>query len=1112
MSRSFFPTCASQKGEMEEMRKELDDRRAEVEALTAELRTKSDLADGLKRAAADQAAKLREARAEAERHAREAGARGEEAAAASEQCGQLTARLAEKEQALRQLCTAHEALKGTLRERTEGLEAGKRELLAALEESEGKRQEQEAALRARDDEVARLRGLLSEKERRCSDAEQRARAPREVMMRDDMLVKLEEEKAAVEGKLKWKAEQFSHLEEALKKVQDDFRAAKREWGADRSTLVDRIGALETELDSKTRVAEDFRSRLEMCSQALAREEGIRKRVEAEMSELRHMYGNVVSEFEEARSTIESLTAKRDGEIAALRSTLAEKATILKEIEYRKAHLEQENEDLRSSLKEYQEAEIDGADAVVSLKGLREKFRALEQTHRNCTEKLRDKEAEWRMQMEKLGSDLDGYLSQLDSRDTVVSELQNELRHRNKSLELQIVESLEASVLLTVLRSKLHDSCSFIDTIKLNMQHRCVNLEKEIASSRKQLGDKNDFVVQLQAEQKHQSEVIAKLHGRIEELEYMEQECEKMQLKLNEYKEMLDNRSTDVHCLKDEACGKERSLQEELKKALDALHEANCALAGRKNELSQLEIKLDQQKQAVEHLEKLKVDAETELKVYMDDNCKLKRDLDVAIATKMHAEELLREEKVKLLGALDEANRALADRKSELSQLEIDLCQQKKDFEDLEKLNVVMETELKGYMDDNCALKRDLDAALAGKVEAEEFLKEENLKLVGALNAANSALSERKSELSQFELSCHQQKEAIEHLEKLKVDMESELKMCMDEKQVLKRDLDVALIAKLEADSSHTEEKVKLCGIISKKEMLIDELQQYITKLEEENVGQKLDLGSLIKLEYEKFVQEVNIRYSEIVEVFDNKLLDLERRIGSIEQNFSCREQEIMEMFDQEEADWYTLIADKEIAIRDIQQTVESVQLDVKQLLDAATAKVTEVQLEVKQLYGFAETLNSLYIVQEHDSVFKDILIAECERELDSLHADFVLEKEQSANLKNLLEQLKAETTAEMLRKAKEHQEVTTRSSVVCQERNKLVDELTGLTNTIGEVIRQDEDLMSNLRLIMQKVNDREHCNDSPSSGKTRVRSSSPLIRNKSGHLQDRRLPLKENNY
>ncbi|GJN23685.1 hypothetical protein PR202_gb11353 [Eleusine coracana subsp. coracana] len=678
-----------------------------------------------------------------------------------------------------------------------------------------------------------------------------------------------------------------------------------------------------------------------------------------------------------------------------------------------------------------------------------------------------------MQMEKLGGDLDECLSKLDSRDILISELQNELLSSNRFLELQTVESWEVSVLLAVLQSKLHDSCSYVDTIKLHMRQRCENLEKEIASSRKQLEDKNCIVVQLQAEQKQQSEIIAKLHGRIEELEFMEQEHENMQIQLKEYKAMLESRSSDVNCLKDEASGKERSLQEELRKALGALHEANCALSDQKNELSQLEINLHQQQQAIKHLKKLKDDVETELKVYMDDNCILKRDLDAALATKMQADELLREEKVKLLGALGEANCDLADRKSELTQLEIILRQQKQDFENLEKLKVGMETELKGYMDDNCALRRDLDAALVAKVEAEELLKEEKLKLIGALNVANSARSEKKSELSHLEISYEEQKKAVQHLEKLKIDMETELKICMDKKCVLKRDLDVALTAKLEAESSHTEEKIKLCGIIDKNEMLIDEFQQYISILEEENMGHKLDFGSLIKLGYEKFVQEVNSKYSEITEVYNSKLLELERRLGSIEQNFL---------------------------------------LDVNQLLDAATAKVAEVQLEVKQLYGFAETSNSLYVIQEHDSVFKDMLISECETELDTLHANLVLEKEQSGNLKNLLEQLKTETTTEMLQKAKEHQDVIARSSLVLQERNELVHELTGLTNSIGEVIHQDKDLLLNLKQIMKKVDDRDYCNDSPSSDKINARSSAPWVRNKSGHLADRRLPLKENNY
>ncbi|CAN6322964.1 unnamed protein product [Urochloa humidicola] len=530
----------------------------------------------------------------------------------------------------------------------------------------------------------------------------------------------------------------------------------------------------------------------------------------------------------------------------------------------------------------------------------------------------------------------------------------------------------------------------------------------------------------------------------------------MQRQLDTYKEMLDNTSRDVHCIKGEASENENKLQKKLTEALGALDEANSALADRKNELSQLEINLAQQKQAIEHLEKLRVD---------------------------------------------------------------------------------MQSELTGYMDSNQILKRDLDAALVAKMEAEEVLKQEKVKLQGALDEANYVLSERSSELCQFESNFHQQKQALEHLEKLKVDMETELKTYMDENCVLKRDLDGALIAKMQGEEGHTKEKEKLCGLLSEKEKVIDELQQYIIVLEEENVGQKLDLGSLIKMEYEKSIQQVNSNYCEIVEVYDKKLLELEERVSFFEQKFTRREQEIMDMFDQEEADWYTLIAEKELAISDTQRTVESVKLDIQQLLETAAAKVTEVQLEVNQLYLFAETLNSLNIIQEHDSVFKDMLLEECERELKSLQVDLVLEKEQSGNLKNLIEQLKAEATAEMTEKSKEHMEVANKlksleerneileeqlgmlkcrtvdlSNVVLQERNELVDELTGFTNTIGEVIYGSENLMLDLRRIMQKVNEEEPYNDTPSSEKTSARTSVPLIKNKSGHVLDRRSPLKENNY
>uniref|UniRef100_A0A453H407 Uncharacterized protein n=1 Tax=Aegilops tauschii subsp. strangulata TaxID=200361 RepID=A0A453H407_AEGTS len=1127
---------------MEEMSKELDGLRSEAEARAAECRAKSALVDGLRREAAEQAARLREARAEVERQAGEIAAKDQEASSARDACEGLRARVAEKEQAFRHLCAAHDGLKASLRERGEGWDADRRGLVAALEESEVKRLEQDVALRSSSEEVSRLKRLLSEKEKRCSEAEQRALAQREVMMRDDTLAKLEEEKAAIQGKLKWKAEQFRHLEEALKKVRDEFRDAERQWGSDRSTLADQIGALETKLDSKTRVAEEFRSRLEMCSQALAHEEGRRKLLEAEMSDLRHMYGNVVLEYEEARSTIELLTSKRDGEIASLRSSLAEKSTLLNEMEYCKARLDQENGDLRSSLKEYQEAQIGGADAAVMLKGLQEKFRALEQTHRSCTEKLSRKETEWKAKMGKLENDLDGCLSQLDSKDMLIRQLQNELLSSYSSLELQTVENLEASIVRLAVESKFYDSCSLVDTLKLNIQQRCEFFEQNVAAVKNQLEEKNLVIAQSQAEQAHQLEVMATLHGRIEQLEYMEQEHEKMQRQLGAYKEMLDNASRNVHCLKEETSEKEKSLQEELGKALSDLNEAHRDLDEQKSQLRQFEINLHQQKQAVEHLEMLKVDLETELKGYMDDNHVLKRDLDVALNAKIGAEVSHREEREKLLGALNETNCALSDSKSKLCENEITLHQQKQEVDHLEELRVDMETKLKGYVDENDVLKRDLDVATIAKMKAEEIHTEEKEKLLFALNEANFAVSEMKEELDQLKINIHQQKQAVECLEKIKVDMQTELKGYVDENNVLKKDLDVSLVAKFEVEGTLREEKDKLSSIVDERDRNIKELQQYISVLEEDNLGQKLDMASLIKSEVKKSILEVNNRYSEIVEVFDKKLLELETRLGFFEQKYTRREHEIMEIFDQEEADWYMLIAEKEDAIADIQQIVESVQLNIKHLLDAAASKLSEVQLEVQQLYGLAENLNSLNLIQEHDSYFKDMLIEECQRELVALQMKLVLEKEQSSNLKHVLEKLKAETTAEILEKAKEHLEVVnklkyleeskemleehleelkSRTKDICnvavEERKQLVDELNGITCNIGAAIHADEDLNASLARIMQKANIEEPILNSsskemPSLEKPNVRNHSPLARNKSAALPDRRLPLKENNY
>nr|CAD1840338.1 unnamed protein product [Ananas comosus var. bracteatus] len=177
------------------------------------------------------------------------------------------------------------------------------------ERTNSERGEKEKTISAFKEEIEGLKRLLFEARRKCSDAEERAQAPREGV------------------------------------------------GLERSNLVGEIHALQTKLDSTTRLNEGLKSQLAMCNQALAREESRRKMLEAQVSELKERCENVVSEFEEARSAVELLTTKRDEEIASLRNLLATKITLLKEMEYNKAQLEQENQELRSSLKEYKKLKL-----------------------------------------------------------------------------------------------------------------------------------------------------------------------------------------------------------------------------------------------------------------------------------------------------------------------------------------------------------------------------------------------------------------------------------------------------------------------------------------------------------------------------------------------------------------------------------------------------------------------------------------------------------------------------------------------------------------------------------------------------------------------------------
>ncbi|KAI3773895.1 hypothetical protein L1987_48434 [Smallanthus sonchifolius] len=171
--------------------------------------------------------------------------------------------------------------------------------------------------------------------------------------RGDMFEKLEEEKVKLEEQLKWKNEQFKHLEEAHEKLRSKLCAKEKEWDMERCSFFDDISTLETKLDSHITLSEDLKSRLEL---ALAHEQDQRKCLEIQHSESN-------SCVLDTKSKLESLTI--------------EKECVCNEIECKIREMEEENQELLqskdTSLKEITKEVDDYSSLVLQLTIEKEEF-------------------------------------------------------------------------------------------------------------------------------------------------------------------------------------------------------------------------------------------------------------------------------------------------------------------------------------------------------------------------------------------------------------------------------------------------------------------------------------------------------------------------------------------------------------------------------------------------------------------------------------------------------------------------------------------------------------------------------------------------------------------
>ncbi|XP_039011512.1 uncharacterized protein At4g38062 isoform X2 [Hibiscus syriacus] len=565
---------------------ELDEVKVENEKLRADFISKVELCEHLKKVENEQVTKIREASAKIEKLAQQLLEKEEEIVLVKRSNEDLKCSLNEKESIVKHLNAANDKLRAERDEKNRNSEQEIRRLVLALDEANELSIDQEQKINVLKAEIEGLKGNLSVS-KKCLEAEKKAKNPRELRERDDLLVQVEEEKRKIEDQLKWKKEQFKHLEEAHEKLRDKFKASNKEWEQEKSTLLDEISSLQTRLDSQFRVAGDLQNRLQICNQVLAHEETRRKYLEVELSEFKTRYETIFSECQDAKSQLDCLNSQRDNEVASLRHKLGIKESFYKEMEYRAGKLEQENRELLTSIKELQEARIQEAGSASSLSKLKNRLRSLDQKHKECSTNLRAKEAEWNSQREEMTRQLDDYCSQLQHKDAALKVLEMELEGCLSSAFQLKLQNDEISVMLLVMKSGMSEAQLKLAIFEAELDlHEKERVEK-FSILRQQLEMKDTALANARRDIAEEHQRTAILSKRIETIDHLEVKHQLMEKELDRCKEMLKESSRCQLRLKEQAFQMEKESKEKLREVCDALETTESELAEEQEKVESL---------------------------------------------------------------------------------------------------------------------------------------------------------------------------------------------------------------------------------------------------------------------------------------------------------------------------------------------------------------------------------------------------------------------------------------------------------------------------------------------------------------------------------------------
>lgn len=1048
---------------MDKVYEELDEAKAEIEKLREQCRGKADAYENLKKAHNEQLSKFQDTRLKIEKQAQELSEKSDKISVLKQMCEDLKCNMNEKESAVKHLSTAYDNIRVDCDVKFQKWEEEKGGLLLALDEANDKKFDQEQQIRAYKEEIEGLKRCLSVSQKKGLEAEKKANATNQAKDREDILLNVEEENRKVKDQLKWKKEQFAHLEEAHERMRDQFTASKNEWELEKSSLLDAISSLQTNLDSQTRVSEDLQSRLKMCKQALAHEESRRKHLEVQVSELQTSSENVSSGHCYEDSQLKCSTSLRNKEIESLRHLLGETETSYKEMKYQVGKLEKENQELHICLKELQEAQIQEA-SVSSLAKLRNKLKFLEKMHKETTAKLGSREAEWSSQLEKMTWELNDQRCKMETKDALIEKLKMELQlvHGDctKNLRAKEAESFELDRMIRDLnnyRSDLENRDAAVAELrkKLEQVHEnpSVDLGVVEANWRNQLEKMTEELAKYRSELENKDATIGELERRLEgwqslnmQLKLQNEEISIMLLVLNSG---ISEAQTKIANEKAEMDRTNKEKEENISLLMQQLPKKNATAVR-----LQADLKEHENTSSLKRIESLDLIGNQQLLVQPE----LDRDEEMPIEASrrehfskervLEMESVLEKKLWEVCADLDKVNTELTEKICEGNEIEFELHIWKSIAE-----------RLKVDLEENHEMRKELEDSLLAQIDVGESIKQEKESLLLLLEEKDRTIE-----------NLHQQ-------------------IGLLEKRLKTKEMD-AESAVAQTSMSFESEKVSFSQIMTEKDEILEQLQKEVEWLEQESLRRELEGLLLAQIGAETMFENEKEKLAQLVEQKNQRVSDLMHLLKSMEHNFDSS---LISLSSQ--------LAEKQTEINLVHKAWEKI-----------TAAEIMAALEIEE-----KKLMLLELEDDISNIEKKLELQQkslCESEQQALQVEERLEAKE-LEMKKLTNQMRTkliDADADIEELKSERKNLLEDVIKLSSERENLLRFIGGLGDRISGLSSADKQLMSMLEGIMLSF-DNYGCSKRTLKLDDHVRKSveTPIAMKKYEAISDLRAPFREIN-